>query len=205
METRIMVLYYSMYGNTYRMAREIFSGIEDEGCIPMIRRVPEILPPGVIASDGRIGRAMKDQEAVPVASPGELEKIDGLVVGSPTRFGNMSSQMRNFWDTTGGLWTRGVLVDKPAAVFCCTGTMHGGQESTLLSMMLTLIHHGMIIVGVPFSVRELAETVSGGTPYGPTAVVGPDSSRQPLETDLTIARELGKRIAVISRKLKSGR
>lgn len=202
MKTRVMVLYYSMFGNTYRMAQAIVSGIEKEGGIPVFRTVQELLPSGTIEGDERIKKAKELQKAVPVVKLEELEEIDGIIVGSPTRFGNMCSQLRNFFDTTGGLWMKGSLVNKPAGCFCCTATMHGGQETTLISMMFTLMHHGALIVGVPYSVKELAETKSGGTPYGPSAVVGTDASNPPNSVDLKIAEELGKRITVISGKLK---
>jgi len=204
-DTKILVLYYSMFGNTYRMAKSIIAGIEKEDGKPLLRTVAELLPPEIIEGDENIKRAKEEQRNVPVVKLEELEDIDGIIVGSPTRFGNMCSQMRNFFDTTGGLWMKGVLVDKPAGFFCCTATIHGGQETTLLSMMLTLIHHGAIIAGVPYSVKELIETTSGGTPYGPTAVVGIDGSRQPVAMDLKIAEQLGSRITLIARRLKSGK
>ncbi|MBN1445497.1 MAG: NAD(P)H:quinone oxidoreductase [Candidatus Omnitrophica bacterium] len=202
MKTRVMVLYYSMLGNTYSMAQAVVSGIEKEGGAPVLRTVQELLPAGVIEGDDRIKKAKKLQKDVPVAKLEELEEIDGIIVGSPTRFGNMCSQLRNFFDATGNLWTKGSLVNKPAGFFCCTATMHGGQETTLISMMFTLMHHGAVIVGVPYSVKELMESKSGGTPYGPSAVVGTDASVPPNSTDLKIAEELGRRITVISKKLK---
>jgi NAD(P)H dehydrogenase (quinone) len=202
LHTRIMVLYYSMFGNTYRMAQAVCSGIEKEKGVPVLRTVPELLPPEIIKGDERIKKAKEAQKDVPLVKLEEIEDIDGIIVGSPTRFGNMCSQLRNFFDTTGRLWMKGSLIDKPAGFFCCTATMHGGQETTLISMMFTLIHHGALIVGVPYSVKELIESKSGGTPYGPTAVVGIDASSPPNVTDLKIAEELGKRVTRISRKLK---
>jgi len=204
-KTKVMVLYYSMSGNTYRMAQSIVSGIEKEGGMALLRTVPELVPGGIIESDERIRKAKELQKGVSLVKLEELEEIDGIIVGSPTRFGNMCSQLRNFFDTTGGLWMKGALVNKPAGFFCCTATMHGGQETTLISMMFTLMHHGALIVGVPYSVRELAESKSGGTPYGPSAVVGPDASNPPTATDLKIAEELGKRITFIAGKLKGER
>lgn len=202
MKTKIMVLYYSMFGNTYRMAQSIVSGVEKEGGTPLLRTVPELLPDGIVEGDERIKKAKDLQKGVSVVKTEELEDIDGIIVGSPTRFGNMCSQLRNFFDGTGQLWMKGSLVDKPAGFFCCTATIHGGQETTLISMMFTLIHHGALIVGVPYSVKELIESKSGGTPYGPTAVVGTDASSPPAVMDLKIAEELGKRVTLIARKLK---
>jgi len=202
MKTKVMVLYYSMFGNTYRMAQSIVSGIEKEGGVSLLRTVPELIPAGIIESDERIKKAKELQKEVSLVKLEELEEIDGIIVGSPTRFGNMCAQLRNFFDTTGGLWMKGALVNKPSGFFCCTATIHGGQETTLISMMLTLMHHGALIVGVPYSVKELMETRSGGTPYGPSAVVGADGSNPPVATDLKIAEELGRRITLISKKLK---
>ena len=202
MKPKIMVLYYSMFGNTFLMAKAVCQGIEDRGGEPVLRTVPDLLPQRVIESDKRIKKAKEIQKGVPVVSLEELENIDGIILGSPTRFGNMCSQLRNFLDQTGSLWMKGTLIDKPAGVFCCTASLHGGQETTLISMMFTLIHHGALTVGVPYSVKELVETKRGGTPYGPTAVVGHLADQPPTETDLKIAKELGKRVTGIAQKLK---
>ena len=196
---KIMVLYYSMFGNTFLMAKAVCRGVEEEGGEAILRTVPELLPQSVIDSNERIKKAKKRQKDIPVIKLEELEKIDGIILGSPTRFGNMCSQVRNFLDQTGSLWQKGSLIDKPAGVFCCTASLHGGQETTLISMMFTLIHHGAIIVGVPYSVKELMETKKGGTPYGPTAVVGDMADQLPIESDLKIAGELGKRVTRISK------
>ena len=200
---RIMVLYYSMFGNTFKMAKAIAGGIDASGCEAVLRTVPELVPDKMIQANPAMKRAKEEQADVPVAAIDELSGIDGIILGSPTRFGNMCSQLRNFLDQTGPLWMKGALVDKPAGVFCCTASLHGGQETTLISMMLTLIHHGAIIVGVPYSVRELATTPSGGTPYGPTAVVGEISANPPTAIDLKIASELGKRVAKVAKKLSA--
>lgn len=201
MQPKIVVLYYSMLGNTFLMARGVVEGIEQAGGKAILRTVPELLSKSIIDKDERIKKAKELQKEVPVMRMEELEKIDGIVLGSPTRFGNMCAQLRNFLDQTGQLWMKGALIDKPAGVFCCTATLHGGQETTLISMMLTLIHHGAIIVGVPYSVRELAQTQRGGTPYGPSAVVGELGDQRPVEMDLRIARELGKRVTRIAKEL----
>ncbi len=202
MGAKVMVLYYSMTGNTFRMAQAVVAGIEEAGGTPLLRTVPELMPAEVVSGDARIVKAKESQKEVPAADLKELEDIDGIIVGTPTRFGNMCAQMRNFFDGTGSLWMKGALVNKPAGVFCCTGSMHGGQETTLVSMMFTLFHHGAVMVGLPYSLPELATSKSGGTPYGPTAVVGLDAATPPRETDLKLATELGKRIAGLASKLK---
>lgn len=201
MNSRIMVLFYSMFGNTYKMAEAVCRGIKTEGGEPVLRTVPELVPQSAIDKDERIKKAKELQKGVPIIKLDELENIDGIVLGSPTRFGNMCSQLRNFLDRTGELWMKGALVDKPAGVFCCTASLHGGQETTLISMMFTLIHHGAFIVGVPYSVQELVSTTKGGTPYGPTAVVGTLADQPPTDTDLKIAEELGKRLTRIAKKM----
>jgi len=197
MQPKIMVLYYSVFGNTFLMSKAVVEGIEQAGGKAILRTVPELLPQNIIDKDERIKKAKKLQKEVPVVRTEELEKIDGIILGSPTRFGNICAQLRNFLDQTGQLWMKGALIDKPAGVFCCTATMHGGQETTLISMMFTLIHHGAIIVGIPYSVKELRESQRGGSPYGPTAVVGDLGDQSPTETDLKIAGELDKRVTRI--------
>lgn len=202
MKPRILVLYYSMYGNNYLLAQGVARGVTDAGGELRLRTVPELVPATVIAADARMQQARENQRAVAVATLADLENIDGIILGSPTRFGNMCAQLRNFLDQTGALWMKGALVGKPAGVFCTTATMHGGQETTLLSMMLTLLHHGAVIVGVPYALPELTATMRGGTPYGPTAVVGPNSDQPPVETDLVIARELGRRVTQLAAKCR---
>jgi NAD(P)H dehydrogenase (quinone) len=201
MKPKIGVLYYSMTGNTFLMAQAVCQGIKEAGGQAILRTVPELLPKEIIASDERIKKAKVAQENIAIAKVDELAEFDGLILGSPTRFGNMCSQLRNFLDQTGGLWLKGALIGKPTGVFCCTASLHGGQETTLISMMFTLLHHGAIIVGVPYSIKELIETKSGGTPYGPTAVVGTMAEQSPTEIDLKIAREIGKRVSQIAWKL----
>lgn len=200
MSPKIMILYYSMFGNNYIMAKAVAEGVKEALGDPILRTVPELLPQEIIDKDPRITRAREMQRDVRIAKVEELEKIDGIILGSPTRFGNMCAQLRNFLDQTGAIWAKGSLIDKPAGVFCSTASMHGGQETTLISMMLTLFHHGAIVVGVPYNVKELTSTTKGGTPYGPTAVVGTAGDEAPIETDLKIAKELGRRIARIAFK-----
>jgi len=200
-DMRILVLYYSMTGNTYRMANLVAEGAAEAGAIVDIKTVPELMPEDTIQAEEAIKRAKVEQADVPVAEPDELADYDGIIVGTPTRFGNMCSQMRNFWDQTGGLWMKGALIGKPAGVFCSTASMHGGQETTLISTAMTFLHHGMIIVGVPYSVQQLVTTTTGGTPYGPTHVAGHPPTAPISEDEAVICRALGRRVAEVAQKL----
>ncbi|MCX8082878.1 MAG: NAD(P)H:quinone oxidoreductase [bacterium] len=204
MKPRIMVLYYSMFGNTFIMAKEICKGIEEADGISVLRTVPELIPESIIETNERIKKAKEMQKDVLIAKVEDLGNIDGLIVGSPTRFGNMCAQLRNFLDQTGSLWAKGALINKPVGFFTCSASMHGGQETTLISMMFNFLHQGAIIVGIPYSVKELIETNRGGTPYGASAIVGLNADNPPNEIELKIARELGKRVTEIAGKLKKG-
>jgi len=171
-----------------------------KGAEPLVKQVPDLLPENVIAGSREIQEAKTLQKDVPVATLDDLRTCDGLILGAPTRYGNMCSQMRNFLDQTGQLWQEGTLIGKPAGVFTSTATLHGGQETTLVSMMFTLLHHGMIIVGVPYSEQVLMTTKSGGTPYGPSHVAGTGFS--PLtEDEKVVSRTLGSRVAEIALKI----
>ena len=198
---RILVLYYSMYGHIEAMADAVAEGARRvEGVQVDIKRVAETMPEDAFKAAGG-----KTDQAAPVAEPGELKDYDAVIVGTPTRFGNMSGQMRTFWDQTGGLWAKGALAGKVASVFTSTGTLHGGQESTLLSMMLPLLHHGMLICGLPYTEADLSETTAGGTPYGASHWAGTGGTPRPMspaETRLCCA--LGQRGAGISEKLACG-
>lgn len=188
--TEILVLYYSRYGNVARMAQLIARGIESvSGCVARIRTVP---PVSTVTESS--------QDSIPASGPPyattqDLEECAGLALGSPTRFGNMAAPLKYFLDGTADLWVSGKLIGKPAAVFTSTASLHGGQETTLLSMMLPLLHHGMIIVGVPYSVPELTTTTSGGTPYGPSHTAGQDAGREITPEEKQICLALGKRLA----------
>lgn len=204
-DLNILIVFYSMYGNTARLARAVAEGVgEIEGVKPVLRQVPELIPQHIIDSNPRI-KAVKDSlRDIPVASANDLAEADGIIFGTPTRFGNMCSQMKQFIDQTGSLWLEGKLEGKPAGVFTCTSTLHGGQETTIISTMIPLLHHGMIIVGVPYSESRLLDMdFGGGSPYGASAVVGPESERPPTERDLAIARTLGRRVAEVAKKLRS--
>lgn len=196
--TNVLVLYYSMYGHIETMASAVAEGAGSiDGVDVTIKRVPELMPEDVARKAG----AKLDQPA-PIASVEELANYDAIIFGSPTRFGNMCAQMRNFLDQTGGLWSSGKLVGKVGSVFTSTGTQHGGQETTITSFHTTLFHHGMIVVGVPYSIPELTNMseITGGTPYGASTLAGSDGSRQPSENELSIARFQGKHVAGIAKK-----
>ena len=197
---KILVLYYSAYGHVETMAEAVAEGARQvSGAAVTIKRVPELVPDEVARKSGH----KLDQKA-PIADPNELADYDAVIFGVPTRFGNMAAQMRNFLDQTGGLWMKGALVGKVGSVFTSTATQHGGQETTIISTHVTLMHLGMIIVGVPYSCQELMnmKEITGGTPYGATTLSNTDGSRMPSENELKIARFQGKHVAGIAAKLK---
>jgi len=200
---KILVLYYSMTGNVYRMAKLVAEGAREAGAEAVIKTVPELIPQEIIQSQEFMRKAREEQAQVPIAQPDELVNYDGIIVGTPTRYGSMCAQMRNFWDQTGGVWMKGALVGKPAGVFSSTGTMHGGQETTIICTMVTLLHHGMIMVGVPYTVPQLITTQSGGTPYGPSHVAGNPPTNPVTDDEAAICRALGKRVAEVATKLAS--
>lgn len=197
--TKILVLYYSMYGHIETMAKAIAAGAgKISGVKVDIKRVPELMPEDVARKAG----AKLDQDA-PVASVDELPDYDAIVFGTPTRFGNMCAQMRNFLDQTGKHWASGALIGKIGSVFTSTASQHGGQETTITSFHSTLLHQGMVIVGVPYSCEGLTvlDQVSGGTPYGASTIAAGDGSRQPSENELAIARFQGEHVATLAKKL----
>jgi NAD(P)H dehydrogenase (quinone) len=207
MAVKVHIVFYSMYGHVYRMAEAVAEGARGvAGAEVAMFQVPELVPDGVLEKSG----AKKARAAfahVPVIEVPQLAEADAIIFGTPTRFGNMASQMRNFLDQTGGLWVRGGLVGKVGSVFASTGTQHGGQETTITSFHSTLLHHGMIVVGVPYAATGLNEMkeVSGGTPYGATTLAGPDGSRQVSPNELEIARFQGRHVADIARRLSASR
>jgi NAD(P)H dehydrogenase (quinone) len=196
-EAAILVIYYSRQGSTARLAREICRGIE---AVPGARAILRSVPP-VSAENERPHKAVPE-EGAPWASLDDLRACDGLVLGSPTRFGNMAAPLKHFLDQTASIWVEGALVDKPAAVFTSTQAMHGGQESTLVSMLLPLMHHGMAGVGVPFTEAVLSATQSGGTPYGASHVVAAAPEGELTTDEITLARALGKRVATLALRLR---
>ncbi len=192
----ILVLYYSHYGAVKQMAQLVARGIGEVGGVAArVRTVPRIS-----TATEATEPAIPDSGA-PYVELKDLEECIGMAVGSPTRFGNMAAPMKYFWDSTGGLWMKGALAGKPAAVFTSSSSMHGGQETTLTSMMLPLLHHGMLIVGLPYSEPELLATTSGGTPYGASHVAGISSDQPITEHERKLCIALGKRLALIAVKL----
>ncbi|KAB7627838.1 NAD(P)H:quinone oxidoreductase [Alkalilimnicola sp. S0819] len=197
--SKVLVLYYSTYGHVETMAQAVAEGVREvEGAQVDIKRVPELMPEDVAKRAG-----VKLDQAAPLASPEELENYDAIIFGTPTRFGNMAAQMRNFLDQTGALWAGGKLVGKVGSVFTSTASQHGGQETTLTSFHTTLLHHGMVIVGVPYTTPDLTELgeVAGGTPYGASTIAAGDGSRRPSELELRIARFQGRHVAQIAARL----
>lgn len=200
---KILIVFYSAYGHTYRMAEAVAEGAREvEGAEVILRRVPETLPEDLLKQI-RAFDAAKAFEHIPICTVDELAEADAIIFGTPTRFGNMAGQMRQFLDGTGGLWAKGALVGKIGSVFTSTATQHGGQESTILSFHTTLLHHGMIIVGLPYTFTEqnTLEEIMGGSPYGAATIAGNDGSRMPSEKELAGARFQGKYVAEIAAKL----
>lgn len=200
---RIQVIFYSMYGHIYKMAEAIAEGARAVGGAEvMIYQVPELVPDAALERTG--AKAARAQFAhIPVAEPGVMAEADAIIFGTPTRFGNMCAQMRNFLDQTGAMWAKGTLIGKVGSVFTSTASQHGGQETTITSFHSTLLHHGFIIVGTPYSCKELLNMgeITGGSPYGAGTLAGGDGSRQPSENELTIARFQGRHVAEITAKL----
>lgn len=204
MATKIQVIFYSMYGHIYTMAEAVAEGARSiAGTDVQLLQVPELIPDEVLEQYG--AKAARAAFAhVPTATVARLAEADAIIFGTPTRFGNMTAQMRNFLDQTGKLWMQGGLVGKVGSVFASTGTQHGGQETTITSFHSTLLHHGMIIVGVPYTEQRLTNMteITGGTPYGATTLAGGDGSRKPSENELAIASFQGAHVAKIAAKLK---
>jgi len=195
----ILVVYYSRNGSTARLARQVCRGVESvDGASARLRSVPP-----VSADSERAVTAVPEQGA-PWARLEDLTETDGLIVGSPVRFGNMAAAMKHYLDQTSSLWLQGSLVDKPAAVFTSSQSMHGGQESTLLSMMTPLLHHGMLLVGLPFTLPEVSTTRTGGTPYGASHVTSASADGQLSAEESQLARALGRRVARLAQSLKAG-
>ena len=192
----ILVLYYSRGGSVARLARHVARGIgEVDGMAARLRTVP----PVAVAT--QVAAPPVPEDGAPYVQPADLEECAGLLLGSPTRFGNMAAPVKHFVDGLGAQWASGTLVGKPAAVFTSTSTMHGGQESTLLTMMMPLLHHGMLLVGLPYSERALNETTSGGTPYGASHVSGTEARPELSDAEKTLARALGARLGDVARRL----
>lgn len=199
--TRVLVLYYSMYGHIEIMARAVADGARSlQETDVSIKRVPELMSP-----DAALKAGAKVDQAALIATVDELADYDAIIFGTPTRFGNMCSQMRHFLDQTGRLWQQGSLIGKVGSVFTSTATQHGGQETTITSFHTTLLHHGMVIVGVPYSCKQIGDMseITGGSPYGASTLAGSDGHRQPSENEIKIARFQGAHVAEIAKKLSA--
>ncbi|MCA1810240.1 MAG: NAD(P)H:quinone oxidoreductase [Kiritimatiellia bacterium] len=206
MSVKIQIVFHSMYGHIYKMAEAEAEGARQvDGVSVELFQVPELMTPEQLEQAGA-AQAKKAFAHIPTAQPRQLGEADAVIFGTPTRFGNMSAQMRNFLDQTGSLWMQGALAGKVGSVFASTGTQHGGQETTITSFHSTLLHQGMIIVGVPYTEQRLLnmDEITGGTPYGATTLAGGDGARTPSENELAIARFQGEHVAKIAVKL-SGR
>ena len=197
--SKVLVLYYSSYGHIERMAEAVAEGARQAGADAVIKRVPELVPEEV----ARKSNFKLDQKA-PIATVAELPDYDAIIIGVPTRFGNMAAQMKNFLDQAGGLWAQGKLIGKVASVFTSSNTQHGGQESTILTTHVVLLHLGMIIVGLPYSFPGQMDMagITGGSPYGASTIAGADGSRQPSDNELAGARFQGRHVAEIANKLR---
>ncbi len=198
--TKVLILYYSAYGHMERMAQAVAEGVREAGGHADIKRVPELVPEEIAKKSG-----FKLDQAAPIATVSELPDYDAIIFGSGTRFGVVTSQMRNFLDQTGPLWATGALVGKVGSVFTGSGTQHGGQESTVLTMIPTLLHQGMVVVGLPYRFQGQSRTdeITGGSPYGASTITKPDGSRMPSENELAGARFQGRHVAQIAAKLKA--
>lgn len=196
----ILVLYYSRGGSVARLARQVARGVaEVPGCSARLRSVPPV------ATVTQVAAPPVPDDGAPYVGEADLRECDGLLLGSPTRFGNMAAPLKHFLDGLGAQWASGVLAGKPAGVFTSTASMHGGQESTLLSMQLPLLHHGCLIVGIPFTEQALSHTRSGGTPYGASHVAGASDDPQPSDEEIALARAHGRRVADVARRLAASR
>lgn len=202
---KVLVVYYSLYGHTLRLARAVAEGVEQvSGVEVVLRRVEEFdVVKQKTEQNDAIRQMREQQQDIPVCTVDDLREADGVILGSPTRYGNMTAQMKQLLDSTASLWLNGEMEGKPAGVFTSTASTHGGQETTLLTMMVPLLHLGMIIVGVPYSVRGMIHTEArGGTPYGASTIAGGQGELQPKPEDLEIARALGNRVATVTTQVR---
>jgi NAD(P)H dehydrogenase (quinone) len=202
---KALIVYYSMYGHIHKMAQAVAEGVKSvPGAEAVLRRVPETLPKEVLEKMGALD-AQKTISQIPVAAVDELASADAVIFGTPTRFGNMCGQMRQFLDATGQIWAKGALVGKVGSVFASSATQHGGQESTILSFHITLLHQGFVIVGLPYTFQGQMrmDEITGGSPYGATTIAGGSGERVPSENELEAARFQGRHVAMIASKLAS--
>lgn len=193
---KVLIIYYSTYGNVYGMAKLVAEGVSQiAGAEPVIRTVPELIPQSIVDSNPEMKKGKEMQKEVSTVTLDDFRQAGAIAFGTPTRFGNVSSQLKNQIDQLSSLWLKGDLEGKPAGVFVSTGSLHGGQETTILTLMAPLLHLGMILVGVPYSVQELFTTQGGGSPYGPGHVSGGDNNRDIDQQEAAICRALGRRLA----------
>lgn len=207
MSTKIKVIFHSLHGHVFKLAEAVAEGARSvPGTEVELLQVPETLPDAVLEKMGAL-ESKKSFAHIPVADPKTLAEADGILFGSGTRYGSATAQMQAFFDATGGLWVKGALVGKAGGVFVSTGTQHGGQETTLISMQTFLFHQGMVVVGVPYAAQELTnmDEITGGSPYGSGTLAGSDGSRQPTANELALARYQGKHTAEVAAKLAAGR
>ncbi len=201
---KILILFYSMYGHIYKMATAAVEAVNAAGGDAKLMRVEDNIPEQYLDEYAKKTRVMlKD---IPVADPRkDLAGVDGVIVGTPTRYGNMAGQMRDFWDQTGADWMKGTLIGKPAAVFTSSATQHGGQETTIITTMVTLLHHGALIVGLPYSNAEQSriDQITGGSPYGASTIAGQKGERFPSDNELLLMKRLAERVVAIAKKLKT--
>jgi len=197
--TTVLIIYYSLYGHVHQLAGAVAEGVETTGAEAVLRRVPETLPPEIIVKMGA-ARFQQEFAKTPIITLEEMASADAIIIGTPTRFGNMCGQMRQFLDTTGGLWQQNALVGKVGSVFTSSGTQHGGQESTILSTQITLLHHGMVIAGLPygFTGQSRTDEVTGCSPYGASTIAGGGGERWPSENELAGARWQGRYVAILA-------
>ncbi len=201
--SKVLIVEYSLYGHIYKMAEAVAEGVRQvEGCEAVIKRVPETLSDEILGMMGAL-EAQKGMAHIPVVTVADLAEADAIIFGTPTRFGNMCGQMRQFLDATGGLWAKGALVGKVGSVFVSSATQHGGQESTILNFHTTLLHHGMVVVGLPyaFAGQMGISEITGGSPYGASTITGGQGERMPSENELAGARFQGAHVAAIAKKL----
>ena len=200
---KVLIVYYSMYGHIHRMARAVAEGVKSvKEAQPVLRRVPETLPRDILEKMGAL-EVQQEFEGVPVAGVDDLASADAIIFGTPTRFGNMCGQMKQFLDATGGLWAKGALVGKVGSVFTSSATQHGGQESTILSFHIVLLHHGFVVAGLPYAFQGQMrnDEITGGSPYGASTIAGTQGERTPTENELAAARFQGTYVATIASKL----
>lgn len=201
---KVLIIYYSAYGHVHKMAEAVAEGVREiEGAETLLRRVPETLPREVLEKMGAV-EAQQAMSHISIGSVEELVSADAVIFGTPTRFGNMCGQMRQFLDATGQLWAQGALVGKVGSVFVSSATQHGGQESTILSFHITLLHHGFVIVGLPYAFQGQMriDEITGGSPYGASTIAGGSGERMPSENELAAARFQGRHVAAIALRLK---